>query len=92
MIFKFAESADSGLVGRFLAIEDAFNERFADRSSEAYQVILSASAGEGTNLFVDEGNILASWRILDVLRQSWANSPGAHPLRRYGPGVEPLKI
>ena len=92
MTFKFAESADSGLVGRFLAIEDAFNERFADRSSEAYQVILSASAGEGTNLFVDEGNILASWRILDVLRQSWANSPGAHPLRRYGPGVEPLKI
>lgn len=92
MTFRITEGADASLVSRYLEIESSFNRSFEVQSPEAYEAILRMSMGESLDLFVEEGEILASWRILDAVREAWMNVPGLHPLHRYAVGTAVSEI
>ena len=92
LTFQFAKNVDPALAEGCMQIESSFNDRFASQSPEAYEPILRTALGESMDLFVDEENILASWRILDVVREAWTTFPGVHPLQHYGAGTRASQI
>ena len=72
----------SSMEVRDVSMDFLYGEAFTENSPEAYErLVLDVLLGDAT-LFPHEGEVEASWRVIDPLEEYWAD----HPPHRYRAG------
>lgn len=61
-----------------------------EHEPDAYERVISAAISRDHSLFISSGEVLESWRILDVIGQSWKHSKGDLIIYKKGSMIEEI--